>query len=54
MLASYRAVRRKLPAVRVNSGGKSLFEASVFHDLTLVALIEAEKQIQRRKLAAGR
>lgn len=49
MLASYRAVKRKLPALRQNSGGKSLFETSVFHDLTVVALIEAEKQIQRRR-----
>jgi hypothetical protein len=48
MLTSYRAVRRKLPDLRLNAGGKSLFEASVFHDLTLAALIESQKLIQRR------
>jgi hypothetical protein len=30
MLASYRAVKRKLPELRRNAGGQSLFEASVF------------------------
>jgi hypothetical protein len=49
MLASYRAVRRKLPELRLNAGGKSLFEASVFHDLTLAALVESEKLIRRRE-----
>jgi hypothetical protein len=48
MLISYRAVKRKLPALRLNAGGKSLFEASVFHDLTLAALVESEKLIYRR------
>jgi len=48
MLSSYRAVRRKLPELRLNAGEKSLFEASVFHDLTLAALVESEKLIQRR------
>jgi hypothetical protein len=48
MLISYRAVRRKLPELRLNAGGKSLFEASVFHDLTLAALVESEKLIGRR------
>jgi hypothetical protein len=48
MLISYRAVRRKLPELRLNAGGKSLFEASVFHDLTLAALIESQKQIEKR------
>jgi len=48
MLLSYRAVRRKLPVLRQNAGGKSLFEASVFHDLTLAALVESQKRIQRR------
>lgn len=48
MLASYRAVRRKLPDLKRNAGGKSLFEASVFHDLTVAALVESEKLIQRR------
>jgi hypothetical protein len=49
MLTSYRAVRRKLPELRLNAGGKSLFEASVFHDLTLAALVESEKLISRRE-----
>jgi len=48
MLISYRAVKRKLPELRLNAGGKSLFEASVFHDLTLAALVESQKLIQRR------
>jgi len=48
MLASYRAVRQKLPALKRNAGGKSLFEASVFHDLTVAALVESQKLIQRR------
>ncbi len=51
MLASYRAVRRKLPELRRNSGGKSLFEASVFQDLTVAALVESQKLLGRR---AGR
>jgi hypothetical protein len=48
MLSSYRAVRRKLPALRLNAGGKSLFEASVFHDLMLAASVESQKLIERR------
>ena len=48
MLASYRAVRRKLPELRRNSGGKSLFEASVFQDLTVAALVESQKLLGRR------
>ena len=48
MLASYRAVRRKLPELRRNSGGKSLFEASVFQDLTVAALVESQKLLARR------
>lgn len=46
MLASYRAVRRKLPALRRNAGSQSLFEASVFQDLILAALVEREKIIK--------
>jgi hypothetical protein len=42
MLQSYRAVKKKLPAIRENAGGGSLFEAAVFKDIVLVALIEAE------------
>lgn len=48
MLRSYRAVRRKLPELRLNAGGKSLFEASVFHDLMLAASVESQKLIERR------
>jgi hypothetical protein len=48
MLISYRAVKRKLPELRRNAGEKSLFEASVFHDLTLAALVESQKLIARR------
>lgn len=48
MLLSYRTVRKKLPALRRNAGGKSLFEASVFHDLTLAALVESQKRIESR------
>jgi hypothetical protein len=48
MLKSYRAVMRKLPELRRNAGGKSLFEASVFHDLTVAALVESQKLIEKR------
>jgi hypothetical protein len=48
MLRSYRAVRRKLPELRLNAGGKSLFEASVFHDLMLAASVESQSLIERR------
>jgi hypothetical protein len=48
MLASYRAVKKKLPALRRNAGNQSLFEASVFKDLTVAALVEAQKLIQQR------
>jgi hypothetical protein len=48
MLISFRAVQRKLPELRLNAGGKSLFEASVFHDLTVAALVESQKLIESR------
>lgn len=48
MLASYRAVKQKLPELRRNSGGKSLFEAAVFQDLTVAALVESQRLIGRR------
>ena len=51
MVASYRAVKRKLPELRRNAGGQSLFEASLFQDITLAALVESQKLIERR---AGR
>jgi hypothetical protein len=43
MVASYRAVSRKLPEFKRNAGSKSLFEASISQDLTLAALVEREK-----------
>ena len=53
MLASYRsrstrAVKRKLPELRRNAGGKSLFEAGVFRDITVAALVESQKLLRRR------
>lgn len=48
MLISYRAVRKRLPQLRRNAGGKSLFEASVFQDLSLAALVESQELIRRR------
>ena len=43
MLLSYRAVRQRLPELRRNAGSKSLFEASIFQDLTVAALVERDK-----------
>jgi hypothetical protein len=51
MLASYRAVKRKLPELRRSAGGKSLFGAAVFQDITFAALVESQKLLGRR---AGR
>ena len=48
MLSSYRAVKRKLPELRKNAGSQSLFEASVFNELVLAALVERERIIERR------
>ena len=48
MLLSYRAVKKNLPELMRNAGGKSLFEASVFRDLTVAALEESRKQIENR------
>ena len=48
MLASYHAVKRKLPDLRRNSGGKSLFAAAVFQDITVAALVESQKLVGRR------
>jgi hypothetical protein len=33
MLASYRAVKQRIPEMRRNAGSKSLFEAAIFQDL---------------------
>jgi len=49
MLSSYRAVKRKLPQLRRNAGYRSLFEAAVFQDLTLAALVQSQQIIARRK-----
>ena len=48
MLASYRAVKTKLPELRNNAGGKSLFEAAVFGDIKVAALVESQKLIKAR------
>ena len=48
MLASYRSLKRKVPELRRNAGSRSLFEASVFRDLTVAALVESEKIIRNR------
>jgi hypothetical protein len=47
-LASYRAVKRKLPELRRNAGSQSLFEASLFQDISVAALVESQKLIERR------
>lgn len=49
MLTSYRAVKQKLPQLRRNAGSKSLFEAAIFQDLTLAALVESQALIARRR-----
>jgi len=49
MLASYRAVKKKLPELRRNAGGKSLFTAAVFHDLVVAALVESQLRIEQRR-----
>ncbi len=48
MLASYRALKRKLPKIRQSAGGGSLFEAAIFHDIVVASLIEAQEQVRRR------
>ena len=49
MLITYRAVRKKLPELRLNAGARSLFQASAFQDLVaLAALVESQKLIERR------
>jgi hypothetical protein len=49
MLASYRAVKQRIPEMRRNAGSKSLFEAAVFQDLKLASLVESQKLIARRR-----
>ena len=48
MVASYRAVRKKIPELKRNAGSRSLFEPAIFRDLTLAALIESQSLIARR------
>jgi len=50
MLLSYRAVKKKLSELRLNAGRQSLFQASVFHDLTVAALVEFDRL---KRLRAG-
>jgi hypothetical protein len=52
MLASYHAFKQKVPELRRNAGSKSLFEPAIFQDLTVAALIESQKLIDRRKARA--
>jgi hypothetical protein len=47
MLSSYRAVKRRLPELRRIAGSRSLFEAAVFSDLTVVAALVARERIIR-------
>jgi hypothetical protein len=48
MIASYRAVKRRLPELRQNAGIPSLFEASIFSDLIVAALVERERIIKSK------
>lgn len=48
MLASYRSLKRKLPQIRRNAGGGSLFGAAVFQEIVLASLIEAESRAKNR------
>ncbi len=48
MLASYCAVQERLPALRRNSGSKTLFAAAVFHDLAFAAIDELQTRIAQR------
>ncbi|MBV9771876.1 MAG: hypothetical protein JOZ32_20055 [Bryobacterales bacterium] len=50
MLASYRALKQKIPDLRRNVGSRSLFEAAIFEDLTVAALVESQKLIARRRI----
>lgn len=48
MLASYEALKQRLPKIRRNAGGGSLYGAAVFQDIVLASLIEAENRAGRR------
>lgn len=49
MLASFRAVKQKLPELRRNAGSRSLFEAAVFSDLAVAALVESQRFTRQRR-----
>jgi hypothetical protein len=49
MLTSFYVVRQKLPDLRRKAGSKSLFEAAVFNDLTVAALVESERLVKQRR-----
>lgn len=53
MLASYKALKKKLPAIRESAGGGSLFGAAVFQDIAVAALIEAQSRLQLRAIHHG-
>ncbi|MGB6689704.1 MAG: hypothetical protein WBE76_17850 [Terracidiphilus sp.] len=44
MFAIYRAIRRRLPELKKNAGGGSLFESAIFEDIALAALSELQKR----------
>jgi hypothetical protein len=48
MIASYQAVKKRLPAIRKDAGGGSLFGAAIFKDLVLASLIEAQNRTSAR------
>lgn len=49
MLASFKAVKRKVPELKRIAGSQSLFEAAVFGDLIAVAAaVESERFVERR------
>jgi hypothetical protein len=48
MLASYRRIKKRLPELRMNAGGNSLFETSIFEDIALTALIDFHRRIESR------
>jgi len=48
MLAGYRAIKGRLPEFRKNAGGRSLFEAAIFEDIALAALVDFRSRIERR------
>ncbi len=48
MLASYRAVKRRLPELRRNAGSQSLLAAAIFRNLTVLSLIQSQQLIAER------